>query len=541
VTLAFRMAAPVLRELCRGPARRFRAALAEPERAQRLVLHDAVTALAQTEYGRCHGLSADDGVDQFRKKIPVVDYRELAPWVARQRRDGGPVLTREAVEVWATTSGSGGARKDIPYTRALLSSFAGMFRVWADDLLNYGPPFVTGHLAMSVSPRGPADAAGAVGIRDDSDYLPWPLRQLLRPFLVWPPTLARLGDSDAFRDIAAALLLANDRLEIVSVWSPTFFLILLDHLSAHGTRLAAEMRHGRLERQGLRFRTKPLDHRRSLLVGATRPDWRALWPQLKLISCWTAAEAALPARQLGDRFPGVLVQGKGLLATEAPLTLPLLGMPAPVPLVDAVFIEILKADGGCRLLHELADGDEGEAVITTPGGFPRYRLGDRVRVQGRALATPCLTFLHRAGESIDLVGEKLDAGFVSSALAETLSRTTAAATLLPWRDAGKQGYILAVDVGGPDLSSRADAALMASFRYREARALGQLAPLRVIEQRNLGASLQAFFAARGMLAGDIKDRALMTDITQAKALLAWLQAAESSAQASAESGVNRPS
>ena len=47
----------------------------------------------------------------------------------------GKTLTHEKVKFYETTSGSTGAKKQIPYTKSLLSSFQNMFLLWAHDLL----------------------------------------------------------------------------------------------------------------------------------------------------------------------------------------------------------------------------------------------------------------------------------------------------------------------------------------------------------------------------------------------------------------------
>ena len=45
--------------------------------------------------------------------------------------------------------------------------------------------------------------------------------------------------------------------------------------------------------------------------------------------------------ELRALFPGVEIQGKGLLATEGVISIPLMGRPAPVPAVTSHFLEFL--------------------------------------------------------------------------------------------------------------------------------------------------------------------------------------------------------
>ncbi|HEY0882033.1 MAG TPA: GH3 auxin-responsive promoter family protein, partial [Archangium sp.] len=71
----------------RRPAvRRFARAIAEPEAAQLAWLKRFLSDNAGTAYGRAHGYSRIGSVRQFRERVPVVGWEELAPWVERLER-----------------------------------------------------------------------------------------------------------------------------------------------------------------------------------------------------------------------------------------------------------------------------------------------------------------------------------------------------------------------------------------------------------------------------------------------------------------------
>src|SRR2546422_8621458 len=125
---------------------RFRAAVAGPHVTQARVLQAVLKAAARTEYGRHYAITGRESYQEFRERVPIVDYDELAPWIERQASRGGAVVTAELPLVYEQTSGSSGRRKLIPYTSALLASFNACFVVWAYDLLARGPRFETGRL-----------------------------------------------------------------------------------------------------------------------------------------------------------------------------------------------------------------------------------------------------------------------------------------------------------------------------------------------------------------------------------------------------------
>ena len=483
-------------------ARRFREALKDPEQAQARVLRRITDDLARTGYGQSLGVT---GPGSFRSCVPVVDYDTFAPWIDRQRTSEGPIVTARRVLFYEKTSGSSGPAKYIPYTARLRRSFGRMFALWAHDVITRGPRLRSGRLYMSVSPRfgetsETTETGRPVGMADDAEYLPGPLGRVVRPFLVGGPELASAPDVDTFKDRVCEALLAADDLEIVSVWNPSFFTVLLDHLAAHGARLGKRMRLSPLRRRAL-----------------TTADWPALWPDLALISTWASAAASPLAVRMADQFPNALVQGKGLLATEAPITVPLIGH-GYAPLVDEVFLELEDGAGKLHALHEGQVGTRYQIIVSQTGGLVRYRLGDIVEVTGHVHATPTLELIGRAGGTSDLVGEKLTESFVASCLTDLPEVDAAVRTLVPVRSAGTLAhYVLYLDsaaMSPRDIAHAVEARLMTAHHYQHARALGQLGPLVVKIAPDAAELLARLQIARGMKWGDIKPRALVTSVRE---------------------------
>ncbi len=485
------LAAPLVRAYCAPRAARFAAALDDPEGAQRAVLARIVRACAATGYGRSLGLEPGDDLAAFRHKVPLAGYGEVAPWIERQRGGEPHAITPGTTRAYEPTSGSGGTAKRIPYNDAMLAAFRSVFAVWAHDVLRHLVRPRSGRTFMSISPP----LADAEGFADDREYLGPVMRALVGPFLVLPP---RAASAAGFRDALALALASAADLEIVSVWNPSYLALLMDHLEAHRDRFLPQLapsRRAAFERDAV--------------------QWEAVWPGLQLVSCWSDAAAAPAARALAKRLPQATLQGKGLLATEAPVTLPLAAAGGCVPLVDETFIELIDDAGVPRALWEAAPETEYEVVITQPGGLLRYRLGDRVAVRGRHRAAPVLAFTGRADAVCDLVGEKLAEPFVAAALARVV-RAGAFAMLLPLASAsGPARYCLLTDADTPGLAAAVETALAAALRYREARALGQLEAVHAVVRRDMRRAVHDALAAEGMKAGDIKDRALEPSLARA--------------------------
>ncbi|MFN0180917.1 MAG: GH3 auxin-responsive promoter family protein [Gemmatimonadales bacterium] len=498
-------------------AGRFAAALADPARAQERLRRRLVAGIATTDYGRAHGITGAEGYQEFRDRLPAVGFEALRPWVDRQMATRAPVLAPGPVRLYEPTSGSSGASKLIPYTDSLLEDFNELFLLWAGDLVRHGPRFTSGRMFFSMSPpcheRAWTASGAPVGLEDDAQYLsPW-TRRIFGGCFVFPPGLKGIRDPFLFKLVLAAALVAEPHLEILSIWHPTYLIALLDFLRDHAGLLASSFAHGEILHRAGSVPLAPVTKDRLAQLRSSRLEWASLWPDLKLISCWTDAGAARFARDLAREFPSVLQQGKGLLATEAPLTVPRLGAPAPVPLLHRVFFEFEDENGGLFLLHQLAEGQRYEVIVTQSAGLARYRLGDRVEVTGLHGRTPCLRFVGRGHDTSDLVGEKLAEEFVRRALERVFPGEGAFAVLAPTPGDGERpGYRCVTNQcpGSPEaVAERLEAAFGEAFHYRQARFLGQLAPVSVEVRPDARDWYVGQLLGRGMRWGDIKYSAIL--------------------------------
>lgn len=474
-------------------SKRFYRSLMAPQQAQLAVQQRLINQLKKCEYGQHYQIqTAADW-----EKLPIVDYDTLKPWLkqsdtaqpVRSRLTSAPVLFHEV------TSGSSGPRKQIPYTRRLLQSFNHLFCLWAYDLITHGPTFTTGKFYFSISPSF-SKTKSAHKTTDDADYLsPW-LRWLLRPFLVVAPPAETPEDFKC--QLAQTLLLEKD-LEIISIWSPSFLTAQLSYIQAHRERLYERL-HKRMGEARSQFLRQPMI------------PWSQLWPQLKLISCWDSVTAADGAATLQAYFPNTFVQGKGLLATEAPMTLPLIAAQGQVPLLDDVYFEFLDSQGQCHPLHQLAIGQTYEVVISQLGGLYRYRMGDVIKTTHYFLNTPCLAFQGRGDTVSDLVGEKLTFQFVSDLLDKLdISNVSFQSLVAVQQPTPHYALLLENTLTGKERGCQLDAiatqletGLCEAFHYRLARQLDQLDPSCVILSNNLAEQLATFQAQSGQRWGDIK-------------------------------------
>jgi hypothetical protein len=521
-----KLAVTILRCLAARKARHFTKALQIPGAAQQDVFNKILANLSRSLYGKKFNITPAMHYDVFKKNVPIINYDSLLPWIEQQKQGSKKVLMPAPVIFFEKTSGSSSAAKYIPYNKALLSSFNTLFALWAYDIVSFGPKLETGKIFMSISPPvvGEKFTTGkiSVGLNNDSQYLQKIWRSLIKPFLVSPPKCATESIDD-YRYLLAVTLVACEDLEIISIWNPTYLLSILDTIQMHRETLCLDLASGHVSHSGTQYYFPKLSPERQLLLSQPTISWSTLWPKLKMISCWDAVSARTSANKLADLFPAIFMQGKGLLATEAPITLPLIKASGGVPMLNEVFFEFIDAEKNILLLHQLALGETYEIIITQHSGLCRYRLGDRVKVVSRHFNTPCLEFIGRVQDTCDLVGEKLNAQFVYDAVSMLLASQPIFFVLIPNMDENGFGrYILFSEPSAVLNDENVDNALSESYQYQNARITGQLQNTKVVMKPNLEKHMQDFFIAKGMRWGNIKDTHFVSDQLIAKELFAYI-------------------
>ena len=496
-----------------APARaRFGAALRDPASAQREILLRTLRANADTAYGRAHDFASIRDEREYAARVPLVAFDDLDGWIRRVAAGEKNVLAREAVRFMEPTGGSSGYVKLIPYTAALQSEFSAAVMPWLFDLLTRRPALVRGQAYWSITPPGrqPARTAGGVpiGMQDDADYFPAPLRALLRRGLAVPSAVASAPDIATCRYLTLRALLASPDLTLISVWSPSFLSLLTTALDEQFDALLYDLEHRAPARPDIARQLR-------MRFGRRAPhDLGLVWERLALISCWTEGHAARALSGVRERFPHVEIQGKGLLATEGVVSIPMLGAEAPVAALTSHYLEFLDPrDGRAYPAHALDVGGTYEVALTTGGGLYRYRLRDLVRVEGMLHRAPLFSFQGRADSASDIAGEKLTAALVERALDDATRSTrvdAAFAMLAPsWTPAPHYRlYVEAPEWEAQRLADALDQELRAAHHYALCRSLGQLGPVRGVSVRGGHARYEQACQERGQRAGAIKPPAL---------------------------------
>jgi hypothetical protein len=260
---------------------------------------------AQTAYLRQYGSP------RTLSDLPIVTYDDLAPWIERICAGEPDVLFAGRPVAYERTSGSSGGAKLIPFSAEGLQDIQRAVSPWVSRILNG----ITGSVYLAISPatRQQEFINGIPVGLPDSAYVGVPFRSAV------PFEIASIADVAQWRAETVRHLQAARDLELISVWSPTFLLRLLDEADFD-------------------------------------------WPDLKVISCWASGTSKPFAAELAKRFPHARIEPKGLMSTECIVTLPGEGIN------PYGFFEF-----------EPVEDDVYEVIATTASGLYRYRTGDLVR------------------------------------------------------------------------------------------------------------------------------------------------------------------
>ncbi|HRE88947.1 MAG TPA: GH3 auxin-responsive promoter family protein, partial [Myxococcota bacterium] len=243
-----------------------------------------------TAFGRMFRFSSISTFEQYRQRVPVHTYDDLAPYLARARRAEPNVLTAEPIRFFERSGGTSREHtKLIPYTDSMLRELQAATNPWLADLYLRHPRLIGRPAYWSLSPaaQGQRRTEGGlpIGLDDDTDYFD-PLRRfVLSRSMAVPASVTRAPDMATWRRETLAHLLACRNLGFVSVWSPTFLIALLDHLR----------RDPPLDHPALRPHRTRIDR---ALAGPREGLGSRLWPELSVISCWADGPSAAPAATL---------------------------------------------------------------------------------------------------------------------------------------------------------------------------------------------------------------------------------------------------
>ncbi len=422
----------------RRAARRFEAATHDPIGTQHRKLMAIVKKNRDTEYGKEHGFSRIQSLNDWQKAVPIVSYDDIRERVERMTRGETKVLTAEHPVMFARTSGTTGHPKYIPVTPTCQGSdHADQMRAWLHYARADHPTMLSGKVVSLVSPAVegytpcgiPYGSTSGVMYRD----MPWAVRSTY----AIPYPVFEIEDYEAKYYCLMRIGIANE-ISLVGTANPSSIVKMCEMANAHGNALLRDLADGTLRpdldvpkpiRESLSGHFKPMREKARRLEQARQKRSGKLlpvdyWPGLSLIACWKGGTVGRHVERFSSWFDPdgtktIPVRDWGYLSSEARGSIPVSdeGSGGVLTVASNVYefveAEELEEDPqtpeAWRILGvaDLQVGKQYYIFLTTTGGLYRYDINDVIEVVGQYNRTPIISFCRKGRGMTSITGEKV--------------------------------------------------------------------------------------------------------------------------------------
>ena len=414
-----------------GPStlREFRRQCATPTDTQQKLLIQLLSKNSDTEYGRLHGFADISGIRDFQRRVPIVGYEDLQPYVEKAMSGEGGQLTRRQPVFYAVTSGTTGASKYIPVTPESRTVKSKLTRVWLSAVFRDHPGIFGGRILQIASPEVEGKTASGVPFGAESGHAYRNMPSTMKRMYSVPYETYEIKDYEA-KYYLLLRLAAGDSISAIASVNPSSVLLLAKRLAGHTEHILRDIRDGTLRtdldfdpsiRRKLERGLRPDPTRASKLEQAARKTGGKLlpkgaWPDMEIIACWKGGTVGQYLEQFDDFYPtGVATRDLGYLSSENRGSVPLTDEgDSGVLAIATNFYEFFPEDvsgppKGTDLLTaaELEVGRRYFIYVTTLGGLYRYDMNDIVEVTGHYEDTPLIRFVQKGKGVVSFTGEKL--------------------------------------------------------------------------------------------------------------------------------------
>lgn len=422
-------------------AQQFIAGLSRPEEVQqRFLLQQVIQPNAGSEFGRRAGFDRIESIADYQRAVPIGNYDAFSPMIDRIVHGGEQgLLTTAPVKRFFLTSGSTAKSKYVPVTSAFVSAKSRAFGIYWSAVFEQHPRAKAGRMVTNFSDSGePVPSPSGLPCSSESAFWAGVTRatQLSRAPII-PKAVAQIGDSDS-RYYAIARILLEETFTAIMTLNPSTILLLFQKLGQYADRLIADVERGGIDRDRdvgdavrsylqERYTGNPAraEQLRALQAEGALLAHR-IWPELAVGISWRSPMLRPYLDLLAPHFGDIPQRDYIMMASEGIMAIPMQDGRSGGPLAVGVHFyefvpedQIERPDPDVLLPHELEEGRTYVVILTNGAGLYRYDIGDVVRVTGFMERTPCIEFLHRAGSTCSLTGEKLTEDQVTAAMTDT--------------------------------------------------------------------------------------------------------------------------
>lgn len=378
----------------------FEKSLSCSKNTQEKLLKQIITNGKDSVFGKKYSFNNINSINDFQKFLPLTTYEDHKKFLNFDKEN---CLLSKKFLFHEFTSGSTSAYKKIPFTADSLSALRSGIYPWIYDLLINRPAITNGKAYFSISPlRILTDVIGNTKLQEsksDLNFFSENLKPLLSKVLLGDNSLGKIKNIEEWKFKTSLMLLEEENLSFISIWSPTFLISILNYIKANYRNLITQINNKSRFKFLSQFKKTPL-------------SFEKIWEKLDTISCWADGSSKPFFEDLKAIFPNIFFQPKGLIATESLVTIPYSKYKGRIINPNSAFFEF-KQNDNIFLLDQLSVNNTYEVIITNLAGLYRYQLFDLVKVEKIVQGIPTFSFLGRSNKTSDLVGEKLSEAFVA--------------------------------------------------------------------------------------------------------------------------------
>ncbi|MCQ2167387.1 MAG: GH3 auxin-responsive promoter family protein [Bacteroidales bacterium] len=417
-----------------GEMQKLRAACSFPESAQEKTLRNILASASETVYGKEHHFSEiisaktdADMIQLFRRNVPPVEYEDLRPYVKRMMSGEADVLFAGKPVFYATTSGSTGDPKYIPFSQTYKENVYGrMSRLMLFIFRKFRKQVFSGYLFSVVGKAVEGRTPDGTVYGSVSSLMQRSAPKFMRDIYAVPNEVYEIEDYGARNYTLMRFAIEKN----VTLWvapNPSTVLELQNNVDQWLDDFIEDIGNGTLSdripvpegiRAALKKYLKPNPERafelRRLQTMNERVLPRHYWPELQIVSTWKCGNTQIYLKRMSQFFRyTVFHQELGYFASECRAGLTLDGSNESVPMPHMHFYEFKREkdlkdpEAPFLLLNELKEGERYCPFITTDSGLYRYNMNDIVQVSSPYLNTPRLHMVQKVNGIVSITGEKL--------------------------------------------------------------------------------------------------------------------------------------
>ncbi|MGE3910618.1 MAG: GH3 auxin-responsive promoter family protein [Chloroflexota bacterium] len=420
-------------------ARHFEDATYDATAAQEKKLLSIIRANRDTAYGKRHGFSSIQSIDDYQRNVPINTYEHLSPYIDKMTAGEPNQLTAEAPLMFAMTSGTTGKAKYIPVTSSSLAEFNHSVQTHTWRVLEDHPEAGAGQFMVTSSKDIEGRTSAGIPYGAMSGFVVKRQPALVRSRFALPYEVGIITNVELKYYLTLRMALASPVTAISSL-NPSTIVLLCEKLQQYREELIRDVRNGTATALGplpdwldrvISARLAPNPRRADELAALVRNSGELrpteIWPDLATVLCWKGGTMPLYFRQLRRWFPGLPIRDRGYLASEGCGSIPLTDAGSAGALaITTSFFEFIpveardQANPPVLTASELQPNRDYYVLFTTSAGLYRYDINDVIRVVDFYHDVPLIEFVRKGRGMTSMTGEKLCEQQVTAAVMSTV-------------------------------------------------------------------------------------------------------------------------